>query len=249
MEIKEIPNKNNICIKKFNFSCDDIDPTIPKPLPQRLNFCMGIIGKAGSGKTTLLLNLVVKKGKVYNRKFDKVFVFSPSLLTMDEDPFESLPEDQKFQLLDEERLQQVIDEVEETGEKVLIIMDDVVNDMNKNMGLQRLICKLCMNRRHITGYGGGISIIITSQVYNKIPCAIRKCFSQLILMNGKQRRELDSLFDEHILIPKPDFYKILNHTFQKKHDFLYLDLSQPYDKMFHKGFNELHLSFPQDDLV
>ena len=68
MEIKEIPNKNNICIKKFNFSCDDIDPTIPKPLPQRLNFCMGIIGKAGSGKTTLLLNLVVKKGKVFKNK-------------------------------------------------------------------------------------------------------------------------------------------------------------------------------------
>ena len=44
MNIKEEKNPNEIHIQKFKFSCDDIDPTIPRPLPQSLNFFMGLIG-------------------------------------------------------------------------------------------------------------------------------------------------------------------------------------------------------------
>ena len=93
LRISEIPNKSNLAIKKFQFSCDDRDETIPPPLPQVLNFCMGLIGKAGSGKTTLLLNLICKRNSkkssgMYNKKFDKVYIFSPSLTTMKNNPFE-----------------------------------------------------------------------------------------------------------------------------------------------------------------
>jgi uncharacterized protein YaaR (DUF327 family) len=246
MDIKEEKNPNDIHIQKFKFSCDDIDPSIPKPLPQSLNFFMGLIGKPQSGKTTLLLNLVAKRKKNYNQKFDKVYVFSPSLLTMDTDPFENLDEEQKFTELTEENLQGVIDEIEDSGEKVLLVIDDCVNDISKDKSLERLLCKVAMNRRHITGSGGGISIMLTSQVYNKIPCALRKTLSQLVLMNGKQRRELDSLYEEHVLVPKPDFYKILNFCFKKKHDFMFLDLQQPYDKMFHRNFNHLDLNYPSE---
>tara|TARA_R110000822_G_scaffold95742_1_gene218550 strand:+ start:11019 stop:11792 length:774 start_codon:yes stop_codon:yes gene_type:complete len=253
INISEVPNTNNLAIRKFGFSCDDRDTTIPLPLPQTLNFCMGLVGKAGSGKTTLLLNLVCKNktkksSGIYNKKFDKIFVFSPSLLTMKNNPFESIPEEQIYEEgLTAENLEEVLDEIKESDEKVLLIIDDCVNDITKSTELQRLLCKTLMNRRHLAGADGGVSIILTSQVYNKLPCPVRKCFSHLFLMNSKQRRELDSLYDEHILISKPNFYKVLKHTFKEKRDFLYLDLQAPYDQMFHRNFNKLTINFKEDD--
>lgn len=253
LQIDEITNHNKIKIKKFGFSCDDLDTSIPAPLPQNLNFCMALIGKSGSGKTTLLLNLVCKhktkkNSGIYNKKFDRVFVFSPSLTTLKNNPFKSIPEEQIFEEgLTAENLQGVLDEVEGSGEKILLIIDDCVNDITKDTELQRLLCKTMMNRRHLCGDGGGIGIIITSQVYNKLVCPVRKCFSHIFLLNSKQRRELDSLYDEHILINKPDFYKVLKHTFKEDRDFLFLDLQKPYDKMFHRNFNQLNLKFGEDD--
>ena len=94
--IKEEEN-NDINISKFNFSCDDEDLTIPDPLPKK-SFSLLITGRPGSGKTNLLLNLITKRGKCFNRKFDKVYIFSPSLATIkDDDPFELIPDDQKFE--------------------------------------------------------------------------------------------------------------------------------------------------------
>ena len=124
MNIRETPSDEKIVLSKFNFTCDEIDESIPKPLPQMLNFFMLICGRPGSGKTTLLLNLVCKRGKMYNKKFDKIFVFSPSLLTMKDDPFGELPEDQIHTELTEENLQGSLEQIKESGEKVLYILDE-----------------------------------------------------------------------------------------------------------------------------
>ena len=85
MNITEVLPEKKIVIKKFAFSCDDIDESIPKPLPQTLNWFMLICGRPGSGKTTLLLNLICKRGKNYNKKFDNFLanvVGYPTLLTL-----------------------------------------------------------------------------------------------------------------------------------------------------------------------
>ena len=239
MNIRETPSDEKIVLSKFNFTCDEIDDSIPKPLPQMLNFFMLICGRPGSGKTTLLLNLVCKRGKMYNKKFDTIFVFSPSLLTMKDDPFGELPEEQVFTELTEENLQGTLEQIKDSGEKVLYILDDVSNDMKKSAGIQTQLTKMLMNRRHLSGAGGSCSFIITSQVYNKIPAPIRKTASQVIIYHTKNKKELDTIFDELILIPKKDFYEILKYCFDKKHHFLYIDINKPYNKMFHKCFNEL----------
>ena len=181
MNITEVLPEKKIVIKKFAFSCDDIDESIPKPLPQTLNWFMLICGRPGSGKTTLLLNLICKRGKNYNKKFDRIYVFSPSLATLKKDPFSDLPEEQKFQELDVETLEAVLEEIADSGDKVLLIMDDVVNDMKKSMKLQTLLAKILMNRRHLAGQGGSVSVIITTQVYNKIPAPIRKTASHIVI--------------------------------------------------------------------
>lgn len=239
MKITEVLPDKKICIKKFEFSCDEIDESIPKPLPQSLNWFMLLCGKPGSGKTTLLLNLICKRGKNYNKKFDRIYLFSPSMGTLKTDPFEDLPDEQKFQELDEEILETVISEITDSGEKVLMIMDDVVNDMKKSGKLQTQLCKLLMNRRHICGSGGSISVIITSQVYNKIPAPIRKTASHLFIYSTKNKRELETIFDELILIPKTDYYDLLQYIFKKKNDFMYIDTNKDYNTMFHRNFNPL----------
>jgi Cdc6-like AAA superfamily ATPase len=239
MNIRETPADEKIVLSKFNFSCDDIDESIPKPLPQMLNFFMLICGRPGSGKTTLLLNLVCKRGKMYNKKFDKIFVFSPSLMTMKDDPFGELPEEQVHTELSEENLTEALEDIKDSGEKVLFILDDVVNDIKKSAGIQTLLSKMLMNRRHLAGSGGSTSFIITTQVYNKIPAPIRKTASQVIIYHTKNKKELDTIFDELIIIPQKDFYEILKYCFEKKHHFLYIDINKSYNKMFHKCFNEL----------
>ena len=101
-----------------------------------------------------------------------------------------------------------------------------------------------MNRRHLAGENGSVSVIITSQVYNKIPPPIRKQASQIVLYHTKNRKEIDNLFDELILIPKKEFYEILKYVFQKKHDFMYLDTNKDFDKMIHRNFNQLVYNVP-----
>ena len=233
MDIHECEPDRKIVLSKFHFSCDEVDESIPHPLPQMLNFFLLICGRPGSGKTTLILNLICKRGKLYNKKFDKIFVFSPSLMTMKDEPFGDLPEDQVATELSEELLESSLASIKDSGEKVLFILDDVVNDIKK-VGVQRVLSKMLMNRRHLAGENGSASFIITSQVYNKIPAPIRKTASQIVIFHTK---ELDTIFDELILIPQKDFYEILKYCFDKKNHFLYIDVNKSYERMFHKNFN------------
>ena len=240
MDIKEVEPEKKIVLSKFNFSCDDIDNTIPKPLPQTLNFFMLISGKPMSGKTSLILNLIAKNNRCYNKKFDKIFIYSPSLITIKDSPFEDIPEDQVFDSLTLENLQQAQEAIKDSGEKILFILDDVVNDM-KLKGVQTELTKMLMNRRHLAGSGGSSAFILTTQVYNKIPAPIRKTATQIVLYATKNKTEQNTIFEELILIPKEDFYDILRYCFDKPHNFIYIDVNKPYDKMFHKCFNELNL--------
>tara|TARA_R100000541_G_scaffold11969_5_gene20238 strand:+ start:1208 stop:1975 length:768 start_codon:yes stop_codon:yes gene_type:complete len=247
MKITEkLPDKK-IALKKFNFSCDDIDPSIPAPLPQSQNWFMLICGKPGSGKTSLILNLICKRGKLYNKKYDRIYLFSPSLGTMKGNPFEDLPEEQKFQELDKDIIEEVLLDISDSGEKVLLIIDDCVNDLQKDMKLQRLMCKVLMNRRHLCGEGGSVSVMITTQVYNKVPAPIRKTASHIFIYHTKNKKELETMFDELVLIPKKDYYDLLKYTFKKNHDFLYIDVNKQFDKMFHRNFNQLEIGDSQLD--
>ena len=249
-EIHEKEYDKKINISKYKFDCDDIDDSIPKPLPQQGGFAMLIVGKPGMGKTTLILSLVCKQGKAFNKKFDKVFVFSPSLMSVSDDPFELIPDDQKFEDATLENLQGVLDTIKDTGDKVLIILDDVISDVRgKGKGqIENLLQKIFFNRRHLCNgpnhKGGSCSIIATSQTYNKIDPKLRKTASQLIFYENKQKKELESIYDEVILIPKKEFMDVLRYIYDKKHNFMYIDTKLQDNKMIHKNFNQLIINSP-----
>ena len=244
--IKEIEPEKAINISKFEFTCDDVDTTIPKPLPQKGGFAFLIIGKPGMGKTTLILSLICKQGKAFNKKFDRVYLWSPSLITIDGDPFELIPEDQKFEEATFDNIQGVLDEIKDSGDKVLFIFDDVIADVRgKGKGaIENLLQKIFFNRRHLAGAGGSVSIIATSQAYNKIAPKLRKTASQIVFYKNLHKKETESLFDEVILLPKKEYGDTLRFVFNKKHDFLYIDTTQDPDKMLHKNFSRLEITSP-----
>ena len=244
--IKEIEPDTPIVVGKFKFTCDDSDASIPKPLPQQGGFALLIIGKPRTGKTNLLLNLTTKAHKNFNRKFDRVYVWSPSLNTMENDPFELLPDDQKFEQLTLQNLQTVLSEIKESSDKVLFLFDDVIADMRGKgkAQLENLLHKVFFNRRHLAGKGGSLSIIATSQTYNKIDPKIRRTASHLVFFENKNKKEIDTIFDEVILIPKKEYYDVMRYIYDKPYQFMYVDTTLPDDKMMFKQFNQLEIQSP-----
>eukprot|EP01050_Picozoa_sp_SAG11_P037171 SAG11_NODE_14529_length_608_cov_163.298625_1_plen_148_part_01 len=148
MEISEIEPEKKIVISKVEFSCDILDPSIPKPLFQNYNHFLILTAPPRAGKSTWIQNCLCKKGKVYNRKFDKIYIVSPSLKTAKNNPFECIPEDQIENELTVDFLNRFYDEVEGSGERVLLLLDDVVNDIRKNKGVDKSLAKILYNRRH-----------------------------------------------------------------------------------------------------
>jgi hypothetical protein len=243
IEEKEYDKKINISATKF--SCDDIDDSIPAPLSKKGGFAYLIVGRPGYGKTSLINSLVCKSGKNFNRKFDKVFIWSPSMITMEGDPYEMIPEDQKFEEATLENIQEVLDEIKDTGDKVLFIFDDVIADIRgKGKGqIENLLQKIFFNRRHLAGAGGSVSIIATSQAYNKIDPKLRKTASALIQYKP-QKREVENIYDDMILIPKKEFIDVLRYIYDKKHNFMFIDTQLPEHKQIHKNFNQLIIKSP-----
>ena len=244
--IRETEPDNKIVVSKFAFTCDGVDDSIPKPLPQQGGFAMLIVGKPRTGKTNLLLNLTTKAHRNFNRKFDRVYLFSPSVMTMENNPFELLPDDQKFEELSLSNLQSVLSEIKDSGDKILFILDDVIADMRGKgkAQLENLLHKVFFNRRHLAGRGGSVSILATSQTYNKIDPKIRRTASHLIFFENKNKKELDTIFDEVILIPKKEYYDVLRYTYDKPYQFLYVDTTLPDNLMMFKNFNQLEISSP-----
>jgi len=243
--IAEKEYEKKITISATKFSCDDVDDSIPAPLPQKGGFAMLIVGRPGYGKTSLINSLVCKSGKNFNRKFDRVYIWSPSMITMQDDPYELVPQDQKFESATLENIQGVLDEIKDSGDKVLFILDDVIADIRgRGKGeIENLLQKIFFNRRHLAGYGGSVSIIATSQSYVKIDPKLRKTASQLIQYKP-QKKEIKNIFDDMITLPKKEFMDVLRFIYRRKHDFMYLDLQEQDTKQIHKNFNQLIISSP-----
>ncbi len=244
-QIKEEEYDKKIVVSATKFSCDDVDDSIPSPLPQKGGFAMLIVGRPGYGKTSLINSLVCKSGKNFNRKFDRVYIWSPSMITMEGEPYEMIPEDQKFESATLENLEQVLDEIKDTGDKVLFIMDDVICDMRGRgkADVENLLQKIFFNRRHLAGYGGSVSIIATSQSYVKIDPKLRKTASHLIQYKP-QKKEIENIFDDMITLPKKEWMDVLRYVYKKKHDFLFINLQDEDTKQLHKNFTRLIVSSP-----
>ena len=218
-----------------------------------------ITAKPRQGKSTYLMNLIAKQNKAspYNKKFDKVYIFSPSMKTIDDDPFESIPEEQKYSEMNIDNLMNVYKDIEDSGERVLIIADDIVNDL-KDKDTEKLLTKMMMNRRHICGKNddgdsAGVSMWITTQIFNRLPRPLRASASHYTIFKTTNKKELDTIFDELILLDKNEFRRLLEFVFADKFNSLYINTDNEFDKMYHKNFHRIEFKnntqFLEEDIA
>lgn len=229
MHISEIEN-DQIKVSRIKMKTDNMMADLEKPL-QPFHFFYLMVAPPGAGKTSMILNLLTKRGKAYNRRFDKVYIWSPSLRTL-EKPLD-LPEDQVFDEFDMEDIDEILTAEKDTDHRILFIFDDMVANLKRNL---KPFLKLVYNRRH---YGGGISIMVTTQVLNKVPMEIRKVATALFFWMTRNKAELKTLFEEFIQLPKDQFDQVVSFSLKSRHDFLFVDLTvDPYDGLY-RNFNRL----------
>ena len=240
MKIEETQNPN--CeVKRVKMTIDKKQYDVDKPLQQG-HFFYIISGNPGSGKTNLALTLIKRRKKFYNKQFHKVYIFTPSAHTIGESL--NIPADQIIEGLDIARLEEILEEEDSLEDdeknKILFIFDDLVNMLNRNV---TSVLRVIYNRRHI---GDGASVMFLTQKFNKLKLEYRSVATGIMLFSTKNKMELNTIFNEYIGVPRIVFQSVLDYVFDAPHNFLYLNLIEPEEKMYHKNFNPLTLGYFSD---
>lgn len=180
-----------------------------------------ICGNRGAGKTVLLIQLLMNPN-LYYQDFDRIYVFSPSLLDQDDANLFyllGLPSKQMFHEFNEKKLKEIISKKKrKPDEQWAIIFDDVIGDKDfKNSELSRTIC---LNGRHM-----GISMFVTSQKSTLGSTDVRTNADGCFLFRPRSGNEIEALFKDSCIngISKRQFTKFLMDNTKEKHDFLYIN--------------------------
>ncbi len=229
--------ENSLHIIPSGMLCDNDLGDIPRPLPKQ-NFAMCIIGAAGTGKTSFLISLLnQRKPKIYKKVFENIFLVvpAPSLVSIKSNIFRNHSPDKIFNELNPDTLitirDQVIEEAKE-GFNSLIIIDDQTVHLKKKEN-EVLLKDLIYNRRHYH-----VSIMLLVQSWTQIPLSVRKAFTVGCLFKPKNKKEMESVFEEVLFQPKHTIDEISKYVFKKPHDFLFFDVGTG---DMHRNFNKLHI--------
>jgi hypothetical protein len=234
IEITEKTNKN-IIEKSVKMNTNQPIPNGIEPF-SRYNFSLLVCGAPASGKTSLIISQLTNNGGLFYKKFHKVYIFSPSLGTIEKKI--PIPEDQIFSSFDINTLQEIIDiqkeEVDsgvEEPTQVLLLFDDLMSELSNKQNIS-IFSKMINNRRHLR-----LSIICITQVYNRIKPVARKSFSDVILFKTTNKKEIASVFEELTAYDKKEIKVITNYCFDDPHSFI---LFKNNGKLY-KKFNELQI--------
>jgi hypothetical protein len=255
MKIKEIENKE-LQVNRVDMSCDKCikdnkGKKIIEPLMATSHFYI-ISGASGSGKTNLLINLLKsnkqtkdKKHKLsYRKMFDKVIFVSPSAHTIKDSPLEKIADNQKFTELDQEvfdLVEEITDEAVEDNKHNLLILDDVSSQLRSREN-EKTLNQIIKNRRH-----KNLSIWVVGHKVTDLSPALRSNASMIFLFKPKTNREINTIQEEYMLMPKKQADEIMNTAYKSRYDFLLIDTSlrKNADFQFFRNFNKLE--FEEED--
>lgn len=176
-----------------------------------------VLGSMGSGKTSLLISLL--RG-VFKKCFHSIYVIMPpnSRASLNNDIFSKLPQDQVYDDLNENILNDIYDKLKENsndGYYSLLIIDDFQNMFKQyEKQLQKIILKM----RHIR-----TTIFLLQQNVKSLPRNLRLIVSNYITFDLGKSQMMD-LFDESIQLDKNKFQEIMDLGFQQKYDWLLINL-------------------------
>jgi hypothetical protein len=187
-----------------------------------------MIGRPKSGKTSLLYSFFKSKD-IFKNTFDKIFLFQPeqSRVSMKDKLFDRIPDDQKYEELTLENLNNVEENLSEHNN--VIIMDDMTAYL-RDKSIKKKLKELVFNRRH-----KHLSIIFLVQTYMSIEPDIRKLFSNMFIFKCS-KREMETIWDEHVELPNDYVLPIMKIVFDQPYEYLFLNTDS--QRLF-KGFDEI----------
>ena len=230
-----------------------VEMLVDLPMSQNMNpaiqslsrsFCMLICGKSGSGKTNFLTNLL-KTGVVNGQRkglkkmFENIVVCSPSIASLKTNIFKNLDDSKMFTEFNEEFIDYLIDfchEEKEEGNNTLVILDDVGSELRRSAMVEKKFLQLIYNKRHL-----GLSIICTVQKYNNASVGVRTNMTHLVLFRPTNMKELQTVHEEVIPIEKNKLNDFIDFVFDKKYNFLMVDMSLHLSPtfVFYKNFDKI----------
>lgn len=174
-----------------------------------------MIGKPGMGKTSLLYSFLKSK-EIFKNTFDKIFLMQPtqSRASMKDDLFDKIPDDQKYNELTIENLDDIENNLSEHNNVLLI--DDLTASL-KNKDIKKKLKELVYNRRH-----KHLSIIFLVQSYLSIEKDIRKLFSNLFIFKCS-KNEMATIWEELMEYPKEYILPIMKEVYDRPYSFLFIN--------------------------
>jgi Cdc6-like AAA superfamily ATPase len=167
-------------------------PTIePKEYIPQHSFRMYICGSAGSGKTNYTINLLTR---IYNKYFNKIYLISANYYN--DKIYRALdgkvPEEQI--ITDADEIDPILEDIfeqqeqeENKGRRVLIVIDDFMNEVANSKAMQAIFTK---------GRARGISVILINQSYKTVHPKIRSNCTHLMFF-GTNENEVKKIWEEH----------------------------------------------------
>ena len=197
-------------------------------------------GKPKSGKTSLLFSLI--KG-VMKKCFHRIYVFQPSesRASMSDDLFGKLPQNQVYDELNYDNLQEVMDKIRIDANKdlnSLIIFDDQTAHLKKKDTLQ-LFKELIYNRRHLH-----CSLYFCVQTFYSVPKDLRRLWSNLFIFKCS-KNEFQNIWNELIEYDDSLIPKIRKLIYDKPYQYMFLNTDS--QRIF-KGFDEVKIYDSDSDL-
>jgi len=208
-------------VKKRTMLCDYVlvkdDRRKPEPPLPRKQFNMAIVGKKGSGKTTTAYNLITNQ---YKRVFNRIYLVGEFSDIADSE-LADIPEDQQYPMLNEESINMLFADIQrhlddDPHYSSLIFLDDCMSQL-KGKGVEPMLTMFFANARHLHA-----SIMLLTQVYNKLPRSARVNLDYLILFKTKSISELDTISSEVDLGMKPkELRSIMDQVLTKGESLLF----------------------------
>ena len=233
--------EHDISIKHVEMNCDGDLTTDLNPVLVNKNHIALFCGKSKSGKTNLAINLLTRnktKGirNSYKKVFDEILVVSPSMASAKDNVFADLAEEKKMDTLDNDSMDFIEAFTQanaEEGRNTLVFLDDVGSALkthNQHLSL------LTQKHRHLR-----TTWWVVAQKFNNIPTSLRANASVMYLFRPISLKELDTIQEELLPMKKKDAQEFIDYVFDKKFNFLYIDLSleKSAAPIYYKGFDKI----------
>lgn len=217
---------------------DDIFPNKP--------FNMALIGPKGCGKSSLLLNLLIKKGSPLYKRFNLIFLISPTCAKDEKmhQLMDDIGQDQIFEELTPDVLEHIINTINFHKEnynrknpEYCIIYDDCIHFLKQKNNNKKLSELFTQNRHYKLS-----NIILLQKWSGYMPTIIRCNLDCLAIYKLQSKKEEENVIEE--LNGNEDELKLLYQiATDEPFSFLFINQYLPNRTRYYKRFDLLFQNY------